>query len=1104
MNNFTIKPFLSILFTLLGCFSLFGQSLPISFDIVKNVEEKKVDIVAKEFQNVAGFQFGIRFDQTDLSYEGMDVPSPEIKAGTILDNQVGNNILVVYVSSNTKGLSLTPGTVVLSYKFADDISDVYFCASDDEIKFEGAIELDGNIFETGLHFSEFCNGPSPCVLVCNDQVNIAIPNSGTITFTETGMQDMFLEGNNCAENDLVLSLYNNQEDFENGISIDNMTFSMEDDGRILLYEIRDVVEQNACWGQVKLYHSLIGAFTAPADREAKCGEDIPVDGVSDAGAPLLYVAKDNSPKGSFGIEDDIEEIGRYNNIEGVITGLSVYVVDEYTDLDNCNLGTLNRKFYLYDAEGNELQVAIQKIKIIPGDDFDASSISFPENITVECDTDPSVTGSPEVEALSCQLAASSYMDEYFDTDEGQKIIRTWTVAEWCSGIIVTHDQIIQSICGDSNTDTEAPIAICLTELSVSLNNNNEAKIWAEDLDAGSHDNIEVVNYLIKRLDDDKYADFILLNSNDVGRVDLVLQVADASGNTNTCWTQINVFDYANAPIGLDIVKNVEEKKVNIVVTEFQNVIGFQFGIRFDKVDLPFEEMEVLDQGINKGTILANQVANNILVSFVSQNTNPISLEPGTVILSFNFTEDIEDVYFCASEDEIIFEGAIEVNGTPTATDIYFNELCDEPSPCFLVCNAEVNISLQENQTFQLDQILHRDLFLESVNTTCPGGKLSISLYDVDGNDISTRTFTDLDNGLIGSYLVLDETSQNSCFGTIYIEVTDNGGLVWPGDTNNDGVVNNFDILNIGIGFETEGASRTDASINWTAQEATDWDKTFYDGLNYKFADADGLGSINISDLEVVEQNWAEEHDYQGEIDQNGFTGSDIPIFFQAGSYETMKLIEIPIHLGVNNLPAENIYGIAFSVSYESSMVDPNSISINTDNSWFTEVDSDILRIERNVGDDGMIHFAMVRKDHKNISGVGVVANLEIFYNEINSEISESMLNIENIRFVDSNGKELPALNISATINIENQTPNAITNANPLNISVYPNPTTGLINIETNSTIEAISLMRLDGSICKTYTGDLKFIDISNMDNQLYLLKIQTTNESIIAKVTLLK
>lgn len=968
MNNFTIKTILSILIIWLGSLSLFSQNFPIAFDIIKNTDKNQVDIVAKEYHNVIGFQFGIQFDKDDLEYLGMETYQVEIQEGSILDNQVGNNILVVYVSSNTQPVNFEPGTVILSYKFADDISDVYFCASEDEIKTEGAIEVNGQPTASDIYFNESCDGPSPCVLVCNDQVNVSIPNSGSITFTETGMHNMFLEGASCNSSNLKLSLYNSVDDYENGIPLNNLTFTIDDDGRTLVYEIIEVNEENACWGSILLSHSMVGDLTLPNDREATCGEEISVDNVSDEGAPLFYVAKDNSPLGSFGVEDDIEEIGRYSDISGVITGLSVYVVDEYTDLDNCNLGFLNRHFYLLDANGSELQVAIQKIKIVAGDEFNESVVTFPEDISVECDITPEVTGNPNIEETSCQLAGSSYSDEIIDNDEGKKVIRTWTVIDWCSGIVITHTQIINSICNDSNEDTISPVAICFSDLSVSLNSDGEAKIWAEDIDAGSYDDSGAINLLIRRSTQDEFAEFIELTNNDIGEVEVVLMVTDLAGNFTTCWTIINVTEHTGG------------------------------------------------------------------------------------------------------------------------------------SDCLLVCNAEVLIIIEQGQTIAINQTINHHFFLDP-GTSCPDGTLIINLFDEDGNDVSSRVFTDLDDGYKGTYKVLDTNSQNTCFGTFLINVKEDA-LVWPGDTNNDGVVNNFDILNIGIGYDAEGAARINASINWVGQDGIDWDHKFDNGLNFKFADADGSGVIDFTDMDAVEQNWDEEHEFRGESDQSR-SATDIPVFLEAGDYETNKLIEIPIHLGVNNLPADNIYGVAFSVSYDPSMVDANSVSINTNNSWFTQEDNDLLKIEKNIIENGIIHFAMVRKDHENLSGIGIIANLEIFFDEINEDMLASNLSIENLRFVDSKGLELPALQISSTVNVMNQT-TAITNINQSNISVYPNPSMGLINIHTNAIVESINLINLAGQVCKTFEGDLKSIDISDLDNQLYLLKIRTNEESVIVKVTLLK
>ncbi|MEO0877198.1 MAG: cohesin domain-containing protein, partial [Bacteroidota bacterium] len=71
-------------------------------------------------------------------------------------------------------------------------------------------------------------------------------------------------------------------------------------------------------------------------------------------------------------------------------------------------------------------------------------------------------------------------------------------------------------------------------------------------------------------------------------------------------------------------------------------------------------------------------------------------------------------------------------------------------------------------------------------------------------------------------------------GTIMV-TSDN--LVWPGDTNEDGIANNLDVLPLGLGFESTGPSRINPSTSWLPQFAAPWPAaTPESSINFRHAD----------------------------------------------------------------------------------------------------------------------------------------------------------------------------------------------------------------------------------------------------------------------------
>ncbi len=84
------------------------------------------------------------------------------------------------------------------------------------------------------------------------------------------------------------------------------------------------------------------------------------------------------------------------------------------------------------------------------------------------------------------------------------------------------------------------------------------------------------------------------------------------------------------------------------------------------------------------------------------------------------------------------------------------------------------------------------------------------------------------------------------FGTVASTLT-----VYPGDANNDGIVDVRDILPLGLYYGQTGPTRAGASLNWGAQTvAVGWSP---DAAAY--ADCNGDGTVNASDVTGIIQNW---------------------------------------------------------------------------------------------------------------------------------------------------------------------------------------------------------------------------------------------------------
>jgi hypothetical protein len=78
--------------------------------------------------------------------------------------------------------------------------------------------------------------------------------------------------------------------------------------------------------------------------------------------------------------------------------------------------------------------------------------------------------------------------------------------------------------------------------------------------------------------------------------------------------------------------------------------------------------------------------------------------------------------------------------------------------------------------------------------------------------------------------------------------------VWPGDTNNDGIVDQTDVLPLGNNWMLSGPPRPASTAGWKGEKSTGWRPG-----NVTYADADGNGTVNEADLFPVGKYFNKSH-----------------------------------------------------------------------------------------------------------------------------------------------------------------------------------------------------------------------------------------------------
>ena len=133
--------------------------------------------------------------------------------------------------------------------------------------------------------------------------------------------------------------------------------------------------------------------------------------------------------------------------------------------EGCGEGTVIVTWLVTDNSGHSASCD-QLFDILP---LSADSLVFPPNYEGNCGTssDPDVTGWPQIggydltdEAGLCNLFLGYWDKPLEDCGGGQKILRTWTVLDWCTLELIESVQIIKL------SDTQGPVLTCPSDLSV--------------------------------------------------------------------------------------------------------------------------------------------------------------------------------------------------------------------------------------------------------------------------------------------------------------------------------------------------------------------------------------------------------------------------------------------------------------------------------------------------------------------------------------------------------------------------------------------------------------------------------------------------------------
>lgn len=225
-------------------------------------------------------------------------------------------------------------------------------------------------------------------------------------------------------------------------------------------------------------------------------------------------------------------------------------------------------------------------------------------------------------------------------------------------------------------------------------------------------------------------------------------------------------------------------------------------------------------------------------------------------------------------------------------------------------------------------------------------------------------------------------------------------LLWPGDINNNGIVNGKDVLRWGYGYGAEGPPRLLGSSAWNPiNVGLPWPQSFPGETNFAYGDCDGSGKIDLEDVRgAITNNFGNTHGIlQPDYCPVGSEENDPPLRFIADkqTYSTGSRIDLEIRLGSEAIPTVDFYGIAFQVKYNRDIIRPGAVTYTPqENGWYDPSGIASYSFFDNQANTGIIEIAVTRINQEGIAGHGVLGHLSLILRGNIDLVLPGALNLE--------------------------------------------------------------------------------------------------------------
>jgi hypothetical protein len=397
-------------------------------------------------------------------------------------------------------------------------------------------------------------------------------------------------------------------------------------------------------------------------------------------------------------------------------------------------------------------------------------------------------------------------------------------------------------------------------------------------------------------------------------------------------------------------------------------------------------------------------------------------------------------------------------------------------------------------------MLTPSITITGTNTLCVGSSVLLTANGVTTytwNTGATTPSINITPTITTTYSVIG-TNTLGCSNTqtVTITVDNTCAYVWPGDANNDGIADNLDVLELGLHYTQSDVPRAATSNNWQAYFANNWVGTITNGSNLNHSDCNGDGIINDDDTLAIYTNYNLTHAFKP---AQTTTNPAVTIVPDQSSVAKGTWGTSSVYLGDATTAINTINGVAFTVNYDNTLLETDSVWIEYPTS-FINAGNQNLKFRKRDFSNGKLYTVTTHTISGNVNGYGKIAILH--YKIKSSLTTDNVLNlsIAQANQSDSSGVITPltagsatlmALGTSIATNL-----NALTNGNY--ISLHPNPTNGVLTINSTSELQKIDVVAITGQLLlsEVPSSTSHVLHLDHLANGVYFVNLYKNNRIV--------